>query len=287
MSSAGQVTIVLGVSGTGKSAGCLVRLIEDFFPRPHLGTLITNIPINLERLREYFDDLHKRGKSDVTGAECVARVMQIPKEWTDGWKRRDVRFDPMQCIQSIEGAYRIVIDECQDYFGADSPLSWQQMFLAFVNRARHGGGRVELLTQTPEGIPFAVMKSAEVIIQVVGAKVKRDGFFNILMNDWYNVFAAYRRKWSSKVWFTEKVNVGERSAMENDERVYRLTDWIFSFYQSGGAVEGSNKSGRPLEDWEVFPASKVYRMFLARNWWRFPCSKLGLVSGWPSRALLC
>lgn len=264
--SEGQVTIVVGASGVGKTAGRVQWLLDEFLTRPHLGTLVTNIPLRVERIRQHYDALHKQGKNEQTGDEVAARICVIPDDWRAGWVRRDPAYEPAKCIEGLEGAYRVVLDECQFYFGADSPIEWQMRFIEFINTARHGGGRVELMTQTFDGIPAKVRSSAEVEITTLSAKVKRDGWINVPLSEWYNLRAAIVRRWASAVWFIEHINVGGRKRQENNVTRYVLDDWIFEFYGSNDAVEGSEKSGRIPEDWEQYSRGQMIRRFIGRHW---------------------
>ena len=80
---AGETLATVGESGSGKSFVRMKWVIKYFLPRPHLGYIVTNVPLNVEAIAEYFDKRSKRRGlfgpvSEVDGDDVRRRIIVLP-----------------------------------------------------------------------------------------------------------------------------------------------------------------------------------------------------------------
>lgn len=281
---AGQVMLIVGPSGVGKTYGRVQWFVKEFLADPENGGLVTNLPLNVEAIAEYYDRLHEAGKNSQSGDDIRDRIVLIDKGTLWKWKREQEK--PEKFIERLPKSmtrFRLVIDEIGDYYSKGHSRGWQTHFQNFLDQVRHmGDAGVEMITQTTAKLPPELPKSVEVKVSVIGCKVRRDGAFNIPFWDWYQLTAIISGRVTLSCFFVEYINVGERF-VKNAERKAYLTPEGFSFYDSHSTVEeSSRKADKETQPFERYGVLGTVKWFLGRNWWRMVFSLGGLCI-----ALLC
>ena len=148
----GQIFATIGESGSGKSFCRMVWALEYFFPRPHLGYLITNVPFNVDEVAKYFDELAARGKSKVDGADIRRRLIYLPPTSGMLGEFMEEKGDPKKLLQHVEGlppgaSCHLMIDEIHHYISTSSGQKWKDAWKEVLSTIRKQGCRFEMMTQ--------------------------------------------------------------------------------------------------------------------------------------------
>lgn len=270
----GQTMLIVGTSGVGKSNGRVNWIVRDFLSDPLNGAVVTNLPLDLEAIKEYYDGLFARGKSSVTGADVVDRIVLIPRRTLELWTKE--REDPFKFFETVSHKrFRVVLDEISDYYSVNHSKQWQNVWQNFLDQVRHiGDAGVELITQTADKLPRSLRTSVEVRIDCIGCKVRRDGLFEIVYYDWYQIKAVLTGQVVLSCFNIEMINLGAGNFKKNGERKVLLDQESFRFYNSHGAVEGSKKESES----EVPPFKRhgslgTLLWFVKKNKWNIVFSK--------------
>ncbi len=285
----GQIFATVGESGSGKSFCRMVWAIRYFFPRPHLGYLVTNVPFNVDAVAEYFEDRSKRvdwlGRplSKVDGADIRRRLKILPPNdgILGGFMREEG--DPETFLDDVAREYGIpegvavhwMLDEMHYYCGTSQKQAWRDRWKRALSTIRKQGCRFELMTQAWSQIPGFLQDVCEAQIRITAAGSRREPIFKIPYQDWYNLraalpgwltFGAFTGYWESSAWVKE---VKGFDGSDESISMYKvaLTSSFFRFYETADSYAKSDDSDaarvlRIKQDWEVFDRSEVITNFL-------------------------
>ena len=295
-----QIFATIGASDSGKSYERMRWALEYFLPRPALGYLVCNLPFNVDEVASYFEDLANRGKSDVDGDDVRRRLVVLgrdnpvlrslrKREWGDD---DEPVHHPRELLNDVPmtAPCHVMLDEFHYYCARGDSQKWQRMWKEWFSTLRGGATRMELISQDWLQVPEAIHKVCISNIVIIGAKSRRDGVFDILWIDWYNLRAAITGRWRSAYWVREKVNIDGTDEVSRTKKRILHPDF-FRFYQSNNAAEDASdggrenvREGRIKEDWETLGRWRVIRNFVLTKWHHVVFAKLML---WTYLLLFC
>lgn len=261
----GQTMLIVGPSGVGKSNGRVQALVKDFLADPENGGLVTNLPLNLPAIKEYYDRLNEQGGGQ-SGDEVLDRILLIPVDTLFAWKKETE--SPFRFVETVPfDRFRLVIDEIADYYSSSHSTRWQLEWQNFTDQARHlGDAGVEYITQTWDKLPRPLRSSMELKVECIGCKVKRDYAFGIPWWHWYQLKAIFTGEVTLSCFYIEKINVGGTYEVNRERKAF-LTQESFRFYESHSAVEASERtSRRERPPFERFGRLGTLVWFLKKNW---------------------
>ena len=268
----GQIFATIGESGAGKSFVRMCWVIEYFLPRPHLGYLITNVPLNVDAIAAHFDALSASGRSKVDGVDVRRRLIVLSP--TSGFLGdfMDEKGEPQELLSHVDGlpkgaACHLMIDEIHHYCSTSSSNKWKDKWKNVLSTIRKKGCRFEMMTQAWSQVPGFLTDVCEAQIRITAASSRREKWFNIPMDRWYNLRAAITGNWLTAAWVKEV-----KGFDKSDETISiskRLIDpSFFPFYATADSYDKDDESdaARVLiikQDWECFS-----RWEIISNFWK-------------------
>lgn len=304
----GQIFATIGESGSGKSFTRMVWAIEYFFPRPHLGYLVTNVPFDVEAVAKHFDYLSSRRRffgllspdTRVNGDDIRRRLVVIPATTGLLGEFMEQEGEPELFMENLTRQYNIptsapvhlMIDETHHYISTSHSQKWKDSWKRLLSTIRKKGVRFEIMTQAWEQLPGFLQTVCEAQIIITAAGSRRDEMFKIPFRDWYNLRAAlpwwlsfgmFTGFWQSSAWIKEKKGF-DTSNETISERCTPLHSFYFQFYNTADnySVDADAETARMIrvkEDWEVFDRGQVLRSFWNSYKWAI------LISPWSGFAV--
>lgn len=293
----GQVQITFGPSRSGKSYTRVRWVINTFLHEPWQGLLVTNLPLEVDKIADKFQAEYEAGKHQITGETVRARIIVIPVEWRREWmaqNRRDFRslvkdddgrpaWSPFKLINDLlpkEGNFHLLLDEIHNFYSEASTKEWAAEWQTFFDEISHEHGTVEIMTQAVAKVPSQLKQSVEIRRDICSSRTRPDGMFGIPFQDWYNLRAAFTRVWASSCWVLESFNNGSAFANNPEEKVI-IDGRYFPFYDSRNAPERaeSHRKGGDHEPWENLSRFGVVRWFWRKNSTKLIFSKFVLLAG--------
>lgn len=265
MSRSSVITMTTGQGGGGKSyCRCARFLVDEWIP-DYTGVHWSNFPILFDGLLAACREKH----GDAWTAEAIAeRVRVIPEDEFQRWMSG--QSGPWEFFRgvSLKGAH-IAIDEAHHVVGKECKREVVERWGRWLGEIRHQGATVEFLTQDASGIHRVVRGRAGLWYEVTNSETRRDPFFGIEMETWYQLRAKLGAQYKPGIWLAEYRQTLGRWRMQ-DQRVFWLDKFYYQVYNSYSApASGDGDSGAPPEmpyqrwGWPRF----LWWMF-ARNAWR-------------------
>lgn len=260
-------SLLTAPAGTGKSYMVVYDLVTTFFPES-AGVCWSNLPLGrvpdshstppafegetfAYRIGQYCQEEHGMDAEAVT-----ARIKLIPDDVLSAW--RSGEYGPQDYFRDADltGA-RIVVDECHNYCGVNSPkhvkTEWQQ----FCGELRHRGASIQFVTQSPLKLAKEVQAEAGLRQALVDAEQDRDPFLKITLAHWYELKAKLTGKYEACFVRIDLRDVdGKKTHRDHITRVKR-DPAIFALYDSHAAPQaGGRAAGEAVH----------VREFERRNW---------------------
>lgn len=280
------IEYTVGSVGSGKSyRRCAHYLVEEFF-NPDIPTdeyFWSNFPIKFEPFVDHlgveqpglFAIVEKR--YGVGRGEVFDRVFVFPESEVETWIPRDG--EPLRGPWSYFAENdidisesHISIDEIHNFCPAGDRKA-KKLWQEWLGEIRHEGATIEFLTQEPDKVNAGIHKAAQVRRYLIPSHDRRDPFFNIRMNDWYNFGTVFGKSYRPSVWQDEERNVKGKWKVV-DSQPFWFKSELFGVYATNSESVKGKKSGKQTDQaYKRFGKLKLIRWFIFSNWYRFIFNK--------------
>lgn len=272
-----QITLTTGVSGSGKSYTRCARFIVNEWLPDHDGVLFTNYPIGLvpddhpfppnfpgetfiDRIAELAEKRHK-----IPQDETRLRLHLIPEEELRRWMEGSS--GPWRYFRDLDlnGAH-IAIDEIHNFCPEHASSHIKRQWGTWIGELRHQGCTVEFLTQHLNKLAKTVKQEADFGIKCKSTKQDLDPFFRIPLGDWYELIAAFTRKYSFAFVELHQAKNDNNRWETRERKVFPAEPKYFALYDSHSAPhKGGVKGTKQKHQYERRSRLGVVLWFFARH----------------------
>ena len=265
------ISLCVGQPGAGKSYSRVRYIIDDYLIN-HKGVCITNLPLNLVAMQEYYDkigvkiDLLERIVLVDSGtynewADLHAKPASVRKNWNI--KSMPV-FDWLNSFDLTDGY--ICLDEFHRIYGKGFSTDYIKLWSDWFSEIRKTGAKFECITQDTVKLNADFLALAGNRVDIVPWSIARDPFLGIRIDDYYQLQASITNKYIQHYVEQEFIRITKRSGrsdfMHTQSTNYAYDVRYFAFYNSFQKTDG--QQGQQLERWkEGFP--KTLAWFMRRN----------------------
>lgn len=265
------ISLCVGQPGAGKSYS-RVRYIMDDFLINHKGVCITNLPLNIPAMQEYYNKLNIK-------IDLLERIVLVDSATYNSWanlhsEKKHIRekwdlktmpvFEWLSCFD-LTDAY-ICLDEFHRIYGKGFSTDYIKLWADWFSEIRKTGARFECVTQDTVKLNSDFLALAGNRIDIVPWSIARDPFFGIKIDDYYQLQASITKKYIQHYVEQEFIRITKRSGrsdfMHTQSKNFAYNVQYFQFYNSFQKTDG--QEGKQLDRWrEGFP--KTFFWFLRRN----------------------
>ncbi len=258
-------TLTAAGSGAGKSyvRGAVypatVLLAESKTAR-----IVTNLPIKIAEMSAYVASATGQNADDI-----AHRIVILSPEVEEFW-RLDVTNGgggPWDTFaDTAMDDTHFLLDEAHHFCGKHHSKAHRAKWIQFAGELRKRGASVEWITQDVKKVPSEIENEAQILIELVSSKTRRDPFFGVVMEDWFELLAKLRGKWWSKVWQVESTKRAGRWVHESTSS-FALVPTFFALYESYNQPIGGGQAAKevPKQEWEKRTWTQLLVWFMVRN----------------------
>ena len=247
-----QITLVVGVSGSGKSyCRCVRFLLEDWLPN-YDGIHYSNFPLGLVSEStahtshyegETFIDRIAQAALKMHGIpleETKRRIQLIPRDEMKQWTK--CGHGPWNYFsdKDLSGCH-VAIDEIHNFCPSKSKPRHRDMWGEWLGELRHQGATAELITQNVGKLAKSIQDESDYRIRLKSSALERDPIFKIQLSDWYELAAAFTGRMPYIFIELEEHRESSQRWEVKDKRVFPVKYEYFDFYNS---YEKPAKRGR-------------------------------------------
>jgi hypothetical protein len=259
------VSIVLGPGGTGKSFSQMRWIANEFLPN-RTGKLITNLPVHVDALADYCEEVHRMDRLQV-----LERIEFIPKEVLADWMAEkrgpwDYFADDAHGVNPINKAH-IIIDECDNYIprGHSAGRDWRTCWAQWLGTLRHRGATICFMTQDERKVASEISAHAERRVVLSSGLSQRMPLIGVPYSDFYQLLAKVTGRYQRLVIEIEMCKVGERFEQVSRD-VFPLSGRYFDLYDSYNATEQGDSGARgEAMEWERFGWIRFLKWLFWKN----------------------
>lgn len=257
--------VTSGPKGAGKSyVRCAAFLVEEWLP-DHVGQHISNFPVNFEPLRKFCDS-----RRNLRGIDLEKRITIMPQKVHQEFQ--ETSLEPKEYFTrhyDLADAH-IALDEFHTFFSSAPKLRTKQVALwrDFIGEIRHLGATIEFLSQDVKKIPSALVDEAEVRYELMKNSIRRDPWFNVVVQDWMELSAAMRGGEFKGSFFLQEYRQQFGTWKVQREKKYRLYPEYFKLYDSHNTPIGVKKAAKvkaPQPRWKKYGRLNTVGWFCSRN----------------------
>lgn len=243
-----RISFLTGTPGTGKTLVMVINLVEERL-RDRTVRLYTNMPLRVDEVAEY---VAERLKCDP--AEVAERIVIISPDLLKQWKAG--RGGPWDLAgESGEEAqgWDLVLDEVHNFCPIRSRARmppWEE----WLGEARHEGWRhIVFISQDETKVGKPIKDHSELRFELTNSERRRDPFFAVPLQDWYELRAGYLTgTYTPCVFVKEYRRVGGRLREQHEERFWHAPKYfdLYQSYSKPGGQSGAEGVGAPVREFQ-------------------------------------
>lgn len=283
---ASTIILTTGVPGSGKSYVRCACFLVDYFLINSDGFHISNFPVNSELIADEVvrrSNLFKKGfwakitapfrrkHHEITKDYILSRIKVIPDSVLQSWRSEESGpWDYFQGVELTES--HIALDEVHNFISSSKSPAYLQKWDEFLGEVRHRGCTFEGLTQDILSVDPILKNRAGLRLELVPADTLRDPFFQIVLNDWYELKACFTGEIKKCVFEREYQMRFSRWSCLRTHRFY-LNQEYFKFYNSFNASLSEKESGEvnenrcPKYEFQKRTKLSLITWFCLKNFW--------------------
>lgn len=249
-------------SGAGKSyRRCAVFLSTEYLPQK-TGKIWTNFPIHVDQMVSYVVEHNPK----MVAQDVADRIRLIPEAELKRWRSEES--GPWEFFENISlDGDRIAIDEIHNFCPKEASRDCTRKWKEFLGEMRHRGVEFECLSQNEAKVHAIIKNEAGLKRTLFNCEDRRDPFFSIRMEDWYNLRAKFfTGSYTSTVFETEYLPLNGKWK-ENHNYKFSFKPEFYALYDSYSTpVAGGVKAAGKIYPFQEHGRAGLLLWFFKRNW---------------------